>query len=1582
MKEQREKRMAENEERKRKNRETYGNDSDSDRDEREKKRRKKEKHHSSSSDHKRKRSPSNNYSGSVRDEAKTPQKRNFAPVVQCCVCELIVSKERFGGRDTLFCSQECISKKAEDARKCVKEGERILVIDHKGAMMNHSNLNPTIENLEEFLLANPSYQPVLASEQIEEANQRLHDPVYQKKVESMRVDVRKAIETALQKRSKSANMNFSLKRYKDLGMEIERSLFSIHQDVNLRYRKWFKSFITVINDEMNGFFRDVLRDKVSVKKLVTLSNDQMNVPLPQKDQTNNSFSISSTVIAAPSTSNSSFNVAAAELTSISEMPEENAINESFTSADSISTIRKKIGPTTSRHSMVKKTPLICDRRHLGDMNKDTTHLHQSHLYDANCGVCKQMNLRKFAEKERKERLEAKLEQKKSRRSKKWITIKFPNLDPSIQAAMLEASAAETASNELDFLKQKKNRQQRETFDTSPSISNSNNMLLGGDVILGRCDDPLDQERRLRDPLGLESVDALPPEEENVHEEDDNMSTFGQANDDDFDDGGGDFNNNIGDDGCYESEMPLQQLASERHNDTATTTASGDFRSTQNDHHSHQKEKHKENDQIVVPRVIPPFEQIKSNNNREIDNNGNWNMRRKSFNNGNNGGPSPTVNNVPMRNDEQQEFIRGGQKFTNKHQVWRGKFIWNSFISFDCKLTAISNRGAFKAGRELPQSLQVMGRSEANGVWHYIGRLTDSWDKQVILLLVEHPQDTYQYELYMRCFEKVSSCDNQQIIVLDLAGHEHIKDGYVFTLGPGMSLPSVLLPLDGPGLPDWCMHRAFMIIMLVRRMDREDKLWRKQQDESWRQQRTLQPLPSERFDSSTPQHQQKNLSSPFDSQMDWSSSQQQIPNNNSNLRTPNISDMPNWRKPRVAEDSLITTVSCAQPPVWPPPEDSCIASTSQNLETTRHHQTTNSPHLNNNRHNSELSNNNNILLENGEEIQLPIIETVDELLREIRDQANPEHIILLVGNFLQAHSDLTTEERLDISLAVRQRTILEQNKGSNNNIDNVVDDSTRTARTPTTALLEYNNEKTSEKNKTTSEVTNVVVEQEEGVRSNNNRDPLEEENETEKEVEQQQEGVEETNEATATNTVVVEGEQQPTNESLRPYSPSDFIIDTQIRSIINCEDLNVSKKKAIEPRRNTAPSQPSPLSKLPSNRVSSSPRPVPPSSSPVPPSQQQQHPPPPPPPPPSSPPPPPPALSEALSSSPQPPPPPPTTTTIASANVPNASTFIPMAVLFQQPPPPSPFLPCQLLQTIPNIAESTTTNISPSKCLLPPPPPPPLSTTLFHLPPPQIPPNIAAETTPISNKCLLPPPPPPPSLQHQHQQHPTSSNILGGDYGGSSSNVNDDSMFCEDIELDNFDSITALHSQKRQQQQQKRMFVPPSPTTTPNMLRGPQQQHQQTPSIPPLRQQQQQPPTTPLTPLNRQQQQHIPSLIRQQQASSLSSTSIPPPLRQQQTPIIPPLRQQQFTPIFGRQQQPIPSLRHQLQQQQSPIPPLITNSRGRNEFRNPQNLLQINPREDNIPPPRPTQKQQLPPLKQTPPPTPSIPTSSQKSVQQQ
>ena len=46
-------------------------------------------------------------------------------------------------------------------------------------------------------------------------------------------------------------MNFSMKKYKEMSVEIEQALFSMHQDVSLKYRKWFKGFMNVLNDEEN-----------------------------------------------------------------------------------------------------------------------------------------------------------------------------------------------------------------------------------------------------------------------------------------------------------------------------------------------------------------------------------------------------------------------------------------------------------------------------------------------------------------------------------------------------------------------------------------------------------------------------------------------------------------------------------------------------------------------------------------------------------------------------------------------------------------------------------------------------------------------------------------------------------------------------------------------------------------------------------------------------------------------------------------------------------------------------------------------------------------------------------------------------------------------------------------------------------------------------------------------------------------------------------------------------------------------------------------------------------------------------------
>uniref|UniRef100_A0A914H459 Uncharacterized protein n=1 Tax=Globodera rostochiensis TaxID=31243 RepID=A0A914H459_GLORO len=110
-------------------------------------------------------------SAKVRFAVK-PLKRNDNRIVQCCFCELIVRPERFGGRESAFCSSECISKRVDLVRKCVKESKRILLINLEKKHMD-SDINPTIETLEMFISQKPSYNPVIGDARLEAATQRV-----------------------------------------------------------------------------------------------------------------------------------------------------------------------------------------------------------------------------------------------------------------------------------------------------------------------------------------------------------------------------------------------------------------------------------------------------------------------------------------------------------------------------------------------------------------------------------------------------------------------------------------------------------------------------------------------------------------------------------------------------------------------------------------------------------------------------------------------------------------------------------------------------------------------------------------------------------------------------------------------------------------------------------------------------------------------------------------------------------------------------------------------------------------------------------------------------------------------------------------------------------------------------------------------------------------------------------------------------------------------------------------------------------------------------------------------------------------
>uniref|UniRef100_A0A914I1E8 Uncharacterized protein n=1 Tax=Globodera rostochiensis TaxID=31243 RepID=A0A914I1E8_GLORO len=136
------------------------------------------------------------------------------------------------------------------------------------------------DNRHDLDIAEHKYQAIANELALVQKERQAELSELEKKRADLRSKVRKTIETSLQKRCKTASMNFPMQRYTELGLDIERVLFATHQDVNVKYCKWFKIFATMVNDEKNEYFKEVMLDKVSVKRLITLNKEQMQVAMP------------------------------------------------------------------------------------------------------------------------------------------------------------------------------------------------------------------------------------------------------------------------------------------------------------------------------------------------------------------------------------------------------------------------------------------------------------------------------------------------------------------------------------------------------------------------------------------------------------------------------------------------------------------------------------------------------------------------------------------------------------------------------------------------------------------------------------------------------------------------------------------------------------------------------------------------------------------------------------------------------------------------------------------------------------------------------------------------------------------------------------------------------------------------------------------------------------------------------------------------------------------------------------------------------------------------------------------------------
>lgn len=88
--------------------------------------------------------------------------------------------------------------------------------------------------------------------------------------------------------------------------------------------------------------------------------------------------------------------------------------------------------------------------------------------------------------------------------------------------------------------------------------------------------------------------------------------------------------------------------------------------------------------------------------------------------------------------------------------------------------------------------------------------------QIILGVFVKEESGGEVEKYYRCFndlKKTIRCG-----VFDMPKELRIKEAYLFQLAPSEPLPPVLLPIDGPGLPEFQQQKGMLAIVIIKYVD--------------------------------------------------------------------------------------------------------------------------------------------------------------------------------------------------------------------------------------------------------------------------------------------------------------------------------------------------------------------------------------------------------------------------------------------------------------------------------------------------------------------------------------------------------------------------------------------------------------------------------------------------------------------------------------------------------------------------------------------------------------------------------------------
>ncbi|XP_061114187.1 death-inducer obliterator 1-like isoform X2 [Conger conger] len=134
-------------------------------------------------------------------------------------------------------------------------------------------------------------------------------------------------------------------------------------------------------------------------------------------------------------------------------------------------------------------------------------------------------------------------------------------------------------------------------------------------------------------------------------------------------------------------------------------------------------------------------------------------------------------------------------FLSKQEVlWKGFINMHSVAKFVTKAYLVS--GSSECLKEdLPDTIHIGGRISPDIVWDYVAKIRTSVTKELCLIRL-HPASEEEEVAYISLFSYLNSRGRFGVVANN---SQRIKDLYLIPLGAKASIPSKLIPIEGPGL---------------------------------------------------------------------------------------------------------------------------------------------------------------------------------------------------------------------------------------------------------------------------------------------------------------------------------------------------------------------------------------------------------------------------------------------------------------------------------------------------------------------------------------------------------------------------------------------------------------------------------------------------------------------------------------------------------------------------------------------------------------------------------------------------------------